>query len=482
MSDTGDMTVTTGPGAASEGDGDEAFCPACGQSYPLDTEVCAKDGARLAKLRVQPDSLLGRVFQDRYEVRMALGHGGMGTVYRGWQRSVDREVAIKVIHPKLASDRTVVKRFLREARLASRLSQPSVVNVYDFGQSEDGILFLVMELLRGHTLARELDSRVPLPLRRVITMGLQLCDALDAAHAQGIVHRDLKPGNIVILDDPPGRDLIKVLDFGLAKSLATETSSIITQTNGIIGTPLYMAPEQIDGKASDQRGDLYSLGCILYHMLAGVPPFIGESVNVVLAKHLADRPPPLPLAVPGPVVSVIEGLLAKDPARRTSSAREVHQVLQSALEAGVFSSDLSDTTPDIPPPVRPTEPLAFEATHDLGDAESSPGLTRPPTTSRRWLVVPVLAVAVAATTVVLVTTRSANREPTPERQPASAPPVAIDAPMPVDAALVTDANASAPMDTAAPIDAAPVVRPRPDARPRKPKPDAGPDIQFLPVD
>ncbi len=494
MSDTGDMTVATGPGAGGEGDGDEAFCPACGQSYPVDTEVCAKDGARLAKLKAQPDSLLGRVFQDRYEVRMALGQGGMGTVYRGWQRSVDREVAIKVIHPKLASDRTIVKRFLREARLSSRLSQPSVVNVYDFGQSEDGILFLVMELLRGHTLARELDARMPLPLRRVITIGLQLCDALDAAHAQGIVHRDLKPGNIVILDDPPGRDLIKVLDFGLAKSLTTDTSSIVTHTNGMLGTPLYMAPEQIEGKASDQRGDLYSLGCILYHMLAGVPPFLGESVNVVLAKHLSERPPPLPLPVPGPVVSVIEQLLAKDPTRRTSSAREVHQVLQSALEAGVFASDLSDTTPDIPQHFRPTTPLAFEATQDLGDTAAMPGthgwtpdpdsitgLTRSPPSSRRWLVVAVLAVIVAATSVVVMATRGTDREPTPERQPVSAPPVTIDARMPVDAAVMTDADVSAPIDVAVPIDAAAVVRPRPDARPRKPKPDAGTDIQFLPV-
>src|SRR5262249_33436119 len=155
--------------------------------------------------------------------------GGMGTVYRGWQLSVDREVAIKVIDPRLASDRTAVKRFLREARLASRLSQPNIVNVYDFGQTEDGILYLVMELLKGHTLAHEQRGE-PWTVKRSAHVISQLCDALESAHAQGIVHRDLKPGNIIVLDEPPGRDLIKVLDFGLAKSLTGDAHSRVTKT------------------------------------------------------------------------------------------------------------------------------------------------------------------------------------------------------------------------------------------------------------
>src|SRR5678816_3531526 len=188
------------PPVDTESDGDEAYCAACNRSFAIDQMFCPNDGARLVKLKSRPDALLGRVFDDRYELRAMIGQGGMGTVYRGWQRSVDREVAIKVIHPKLSSMRPVAKRFLREARLASRLSQPNIVNVYDFGQTEDGILYLVMELLRGRPLARDLETHRGLPARRIATLALQICDALGAAHGQGIIHRDLKPHNIVILD------------------------------------------------------------------------------------------------------------------------------------------------------------------------------------------------------------------------------------------------------------------------------------------
>ncbi|MEO7097425.1 MAG: serine/threonine-protein kinase, partial [Polyangiales bacterium] len=348
---TDEATQATLPGGTGSGpgpgDSGEAYCAACGKSYPITVDVCPGDGARLTKLADRPDALLGRVFDERYEIRTALGQGGMGTVYRGWQLSVDREVAIKVIHPKLASDRTAVKRFLREARLSSRLSQPNIVNVYDFGQTQDGILYLVMELLRGHTLARELDGMRALPLRRVTAIALQVCDALDSAHAQGIVHRDLKPGNIVILDEPPGRDLIKVLDFGLAKSLAADTTSQVTNTDAIIGTPLYMPPEQIDGKPSDHRADLYSLGCVLYQMVTGRPPFLKDTSNLVLAAHVNDPPPPLAHEVPSLIATTILRLLEKDPQRRIGSAREVRAAFQELAEGGFASDDRSDTAPDV---------------------------------------------------------------------------------------------------------------------------------------
>ena len=345
-------------GATMEMHAEEAYCSACNQSYPADTKVCPKDGARLIKLAAQRDSLIGRVLDERYEIRAPLGKGGMGTVYRGWQLSVDREVAIKVIHPKLSDDRSAVKRFLREARLASRLSQPNIVNVYDFGQSE-GVLFLVMELLRGHTLTAELGQGRRLNPKRTITMASQLCDALEAAHAQGIVHRDLKPSNIVILDDPPGRDLIKVLDFGLAKSLAQDSGSIVTNTDALLGTPLYMSPEQIEGKDSDQRADLYSLGCILYEMLTGKPPFIDSAVSAVLARHMADTPAPLPPHVPSRLRALIEALLAKKPEDRVQTAGEIRRVLD----------DLRDT-PGMPTPPQAWESISAPADTipDVGDA------------------------------------------------------------------------------------------------------------------
>jgi serine/threonine-protein kinase len=253
---------------------------------------------------------------------------------------------------------------LREARLASRLSQPNIVNVYDFGQS-DGVLYLVMELLRGHTLASELGQGRRLNPKRTVTIANQLCDALEAAHAQGIVHRDLKPSNIVILDDPPGRDLIKVLDFGLAKSLKQDSGSLVTNTDALLGTPLYMAPEQIDGRESDQRADLYSLGCMLYEMLSGKPPFVDNAVSAVLARHIHDTHAQLPPHVPTKMRAVIDKLLAKKPEDRMQSAGDVRHVLDEVRESAptvgatptnpaVSIPDIPDTIPDVSPALAET--------------------------------------------------------------------------------------------------------------------------------
>src|SRR5262249_44164410 len=260
------------------------------RSFPPELEVCPHDGARLIQITLPAEDLSGRTLDDRYIIDEPLGAGGMGVVYRGRQLSVDREVAIKVIHFEHAGTRDTVKRFLPEARLTSRLSHPSIVNVFDFGQTPGG-LYLVMELLRGHTLSAELE-RGAMPIDRAVRIATQLCDALEAAHARDIVHRDLKPGNVVVLDG----DAIKVLDFGLAKSLEVQASAQITRRDAIVGTPLYMSPEQIDGRPCAPRSDLYSLGCMLYEMLAGSPPFRAGSASAVLAKHLGEPPPPLPPA------------------------------------------------------------------------------------------------------------------------------------------------------------------------------------------
>jgi serine/threonine-protein kinase len=455
---TGDKTLLSDSEALpTQVDGDESYCAACGSSFPMDLDVCPKDGARLTKLKARPDALLGRVFDGRFEVRTALGQGGMGTVYRGWQLTVDREIAIKVIHPKLASDRVAVKRFLREARLSSRLNQPNIVNVYDFGQTEDGILYIAMELLRGHTLGRELESMRAMPLKRVLAIGQQLCDALDSAHSQGIVHRDLKPNNIVILDDPPGRDLIKVLDFGLAKSLVTDTSSLVTNTNAILGTPLYMPPEQIEGKPSDQRADLYSLGCILYQMLSGRPPFTSESVNLVLAAHLSEEPAPLPAKVPPALQQVVQRLMEKDPARRMRSAREAREVMTTISESGSSSSQhgaaVYDTTPDVRPRRLDTGPDALaETDHAIrpsnlrltassmggGVAAVSASIPIAPR-SRRWIA-PVALAALLGTGAVVFVMKDRGVKP-PVAAPIAAPAVdATEAHVMPDAAISIDAS------------------------------------------
>ncbi|MBA2539767.1 MAG: protein kinase [Deltaproteobacteria bacterium] len=370
---------------------DEAYCAACNQSFTIDAQFCPNDGAMLIKLKARPDTLIGRVFDNRYEVRAPLGHGGMGTVYRGWQLSVDREIAIKVIHPKLANDRNVAKRFLREARLASRLSQANIVSVYEFGQTDDGILYLAMELLRGRPLSKDLEAMRPLPMKRVKSIGMQMCDALDAAHSQGIIHRDLKPGNIVILDEPVGRDLVKILDFGLAKSLVQDNTSLVTKTDAILGTPLYMPPEQILGKTSDQTADLYSLGCILYQLSTGRPPYVGENVNVVLASHVRDPVPQLGEHVPADLTALIQKLMRKEPADRYQRARDVHAAIEALADdpASVLTTGAWKGSP--PPGVKsdvirsvPADSFAHETATSANPPLTNPSLDRPPLT-RRWL-------------------------------------------------------------------------------------------------
>ena len=315
---------------------DEAYCSACNRSYPPHYENCPQDGAKLIRLAAQRDAMVGRMLENRYEVLGRLGEGGMGAVYRGRQLSVDREVAIKVIDIAVSRDRTAVKRFLREARLSSRLVHPQIVHMFDFGQTEDGILYLVMELLRGKTLSSEIGGRALAP-SRAVGFALQLCDALEQAHGQGIIHRDLKPSNVVVLDALPGApaDRIKVLDFGLAKSLVSESMSSVTKTNAMMGTPLYMSPEQIEGQPSDQRSDFYSLGCMLYEMLAGQPPFIDDTINGVLHKQLREAPPPLPTEIPAHIRATVSRLLEKKPSRRFEEVRDVRDALRGKAMAAL---------------------------------------------------------------------------------------------------------------------------------------------------
>ncbi len=453
----------------------EAYCSLCNRSFPIGTVSCPHDGSRLVELAAETDELIGKVLDGRYEIRAPLGKGGMGTVYRGQQLSVDREVAIKVIHPMLASDRTSVKRFLREAKLASRLSQPAIVNVYDFGQS-DGVLYLVMELLRGRTLATELGHGRIEP-RRAATIGAQLCDALEAAHAQDIVHRDLKPGNIVLLDDPSGRDLIKVLDFGLAKSLEHDTDSRVTNPEAILGTPLYMAPEQIEGKPLDSRGDLYALGCILYELISGAPPFVDPNIATILARHLGDPPAPLASSVPAPLRHLIEKLLAKAPVDRVQTAREVRSVLETLLDG-----QLRGPTPR-PFSVRAPEPASLATAQTIGAApQSGRAVTsgRGPVATRRWQLAALLAGFAVAVVVVAWSIGSragmpatADAEGGDPTQPVASP---IDAAFPASRDAPQDSLVDAPVDAtaSAPADAPPTSRPRRAV-------DAGePTVEFYP--
>ncbi len=307
----------------------ERYCPTCERSFHSGPR-CPDDDTELVVLSSGPDPLIGRSLNERYTIVERLGAGGMGTVYVGKQHSVGREVAIKVVNAALVSDSDVVKRFLREAKLASRLSHPNAVSILDFGQTPDGLFFLAMELLQGRTLDKvlRLEGRVRLP--RVVRIAGQICEALQGAHKIAIVHRDLKPANVMLLEGTEGRDLIKVLDFGLAKSLSpNSTSTTMTMSGALLGTPAYMSPEAARGGEVDERTDLYSLGCMLYVLASGRLPFQSDNIHELLSMHTNLAPPPLTM-VPKPVNGVIMKLLAKDPGDRFRTAASTRHALEEA--------------------------------------------------------------------------------------------------------------------------------------------------------
>lgn len=305
------------------------YCPGCENTF-YGVEYCPNDGAKLVRFVAQPDRLIGRTFDGRYTIVEKLGEGGMGSVYRSRQHSFGREVAIKVVNPGLVTDPMIIKRFLREAKLSSRLSHPNAVAVLDFGQTDDGIFYLVMELVQGRTLHDAMAQTPQFTPERVVRIGTQICDALECAHDLGIVHRDLKPSNVMLLSS--GRDLVKVLDFGLAKSLAVDDrSTTMTGTRGgLMGTPAFVAPELALGRACDHRADLYSLGCILYLIGSGWPPFSAENGAELISKHAYEQPAPMPNAPPA-LAAVVMRLLAKNPQDRYASAAETRQALEEAL-------------------------------------------------------------------------------------------------------------------------------------------------------
>ena len=306
----------------------ELYCPTCEKTF-LEGERCPADNTRLVKLAGVVDKLIGRELDGRYTIVEKLGQGGMGAVYRGTQHSVGRDVAIKLVKPGLITDGTVIKRFLREAKLASRLSHPNAISVMEFGQTDDGLFYLVMELVTGRTLEKVLETERVLAPQRVIRIGAQICDALEAAHDLQIVHRDLKPQNVMVL--AKGRDIVKVLDFGIAKSLTPEPgNTTLTNAGAVLGTPAFMPPELVTEAVVDARTDLYSLGCVLYLCATGTLPFTAGTAHEVMVLHATERVP-LAKGVPPKLAAVLDKLLEKEPARRYQTAAETRDALEAAL-------------------------------------------------------------------------------------------------------------------------------------------------------
>ncbi|HWB81680.1 MAG TPA: protein kinase, partial [Nannocystaceae bacterium] len=268
----------------------------------------------------------------RYRLVREIGRGGMGSVWEAELVPIGKRVAIKLLRREAAGDHAA--RLLREAQAASAIGHEHIVRVDDFGVDADSGPFLVMELLRGRALSEEIAAHAPMPWPRVAGILVQLCSALAAAHDVGIVHRDLKPANVFLVRREGGTDHCKLLDFGLCKpQLAAEVGGGLTTSGARLGTPGYMAPEQIRAGAIDGRADLYALGCVAYEMLSGQPPFTSRRVADLIDAHLHDAPPPLSGDIPADALRLVARALAKDPADRFADAHAMTAALRATGSA-----------------------------------------------------------------------------------------------------------------------------------------------------
>jgi len=410
-----------------------------------------------------------------YRVLRQIGEGGMGAVYLGEHTMLGRPAAIKILLPALSHDREMVGRFFNEARATTAIRHPGIVEIYDFGFLPDGAAYIAMEMLDGESLASRLRRVGRLPVAAAIDFGRQVAAALHAAHGRGITHRDLKPDNMFLIRDPEIGERVKLLDFGIAK-LVSEDGGNRTRTGVVMGTPVYMSPEQCRGTATlDHRADLYSLGCVLYELVTGRPPFVAESAGDIIAHHLYFQPEPVrkhDASVPEPLEQLIMALLAKEPAMRPASAAEVSTILDGWRGgAAASSSNAMHAAPArsaammaaaMTPARHPSGVVSMTPTTLSGSAGSvaaptgarlATGVGGSVAPSRRWLgraAIGTVVVAAGAIAVVLMT-----RSPAP----------------PATAAAVTPSVVAA---TSAPVAAAPApapaVVPPPVAPPAAPPP------------
>ncbi|HEX6716052.1 MAG TPA: serine/threonine-protein kinase [Pyrinomonadaceae bacterium] len=298
------------------------------------------------------DPFVGRTLDEKYRVEERLGAGGMGTVYRARHLLMDRPVAIKFLHQRLVKDEAAQVRFLTEARAAVKLRHPNAVSVTDFGQTSEGCVYIVMELLEGRTLREILSREAPLETARAVSITLQASDAVAAAHDAGIIHRDLKPSNILVTQSADQPAVVKVFDFGIATFSADddEDTTTLAQSNSVVGTPRYMSPEQHNGNELTPATDVYSLGVILYEMLTGTVPFSGATREEIADKH-ANLPPHSPREIVAAIPQEVEGIvlhaLEKQPSDRPANAGELRRELLDTAERLGLEHHAVKSAPDI---------------------------------------------------------------------------------------------------------------------------------------
>jgi len=293
------------------------------------------------------DPLPGTLLAGRYQIIRRVGTGGMGTVYRAVQTGLERPVGLKVLRRELSWDKATVMRFHREAKAMSLLTHPNTVRVFDFGQTDEGLLFFAMELLEGELLTARIEREGAIDVREAIRIARQVLGSLSEAHGAGIIHRDLKPDNVILAKmQGEQRPVVKVLDFGIAKVVLEERKldQLETQAGTVFGTPRYMSPEQAQGGALDARSDLYSVGVLLYHMLAGHPPFVDDDAVVVMARHIKDVPQSLRAAapdraIPADLERLVMRALEKDPRDRFATGELFDAALEQCLKTIVSSRE-----------------------------------------------------------------------------------------------------------------------------------------------
>src|SRR5438445_5779616 len=417
--------------AAADRDCDMKICPVCTTEYRDDVRFCPNDGQTLRSSGPTHD-LVGQVLADRYHIMKKLGEGGMGQVYLAEHVKMGRRSAIKVMNPSMVHDPEAVARFNREASNASRISDSHVCAIYDFGETEDGLIYLAMEFVEGEPLTELLAREGALPVARAADICIQVAAALQAAHDLDIVHRDLKPDNIMVTRGRDGTDGVKVVDFGLAKAVGGEGGGQkVTRTGLVIGTPEFMSPEQLSGDKLDGRSDIYSLGLVFFKWLTGRLPFEAGTVQETLIQRLTEEPAKLAAArpdlrFPPGLQETLDSALARTPvARYQSAAKFAHDVASVTGRARRSSpTAIPLTRGDVEDRTRLLDSLAVAAL-------SMPRRTPVPPVKRRSLVPVIVGAGLVlgaggAAMMVFGRAHRADRAARLDTMRGAPPPVAVD--------------------------------------------------------
>ncbi len=453
-------------------------CPQCGGEYETADRFCPKDGSPL-RPKTGGDPLVGRVIADRYLVLARLGEGGMGRVYLAEHVKMNRQCAIKVMNPSLVNDTESSQRFAREASNAARILHPNVAAVFDYGEA-DKIVYLVMEYVDGESLSAILQKEGALDPRRAIDFARQIADGLHAAHELGIVHRDLKPDNVIVTRNRSGKEIAKVVDFGIAKAVNDSPQDALTKSGLVIGTPEYMSPEQLLGDPVDARTDVYALGCILFQSLTGNAAFAADTREQMIRRRLHEPAPhirDLIPALPARLDTLLVHMLARSPGDRVATAAEARDQLDPALTLSGWDprtmtqglGDSGDATSIMPAAVI-TQPTDTQTNGPVTDATAKKG-------GRGMLVGSLIGVVAVAATVVFLVNRP---HPKPAPAPTPAPPVVV-AP---DTVHTAPPVAAAPESTLTPTGRGGLTVSKPDttttpAKPSKPALDTGAIAQLV---